>query len=266
MIVVRYKDLLTPKAPHKALVFGLRKTAGRNHHGRITTRHRGGGVKRLYRMVDFKQNKIGIPGRVEAIEYDPNRTAFIALVLYRDGERRYILAPTGLTVGAEIITDESAPLTVGNRAKLKNISVGSLVYNVEIMPGRGGSLVRSAGSGAEVLAHEGKYAHLKMPSGEIRMVLAECFASLGQVSNPENNLIVLGKAGKSRLRGRRPTVRGSAMNPRDHPYGGGEGRAQRGTRRPKTKWGKVTGGRKTRGKKKWSNAMIMTRRKTVRNP
>ena len=239
---------------------------GRNHHGRITTRHRGGGVKRLYRIIDFKQSKIGVPGRIETIEYDPNRTAFIALVLYRDGDRRYIIAPQGLAVGGEVIAADDAPLAPGNRTRLKNLPIGYGVYNIETMPGRGGALIRSAGSMAQVLAQEGKYTHLKMPSGEVRMVLGDCFASLGQVSNPENNLINLGKAGKSRLRGRRPVVRGSAMNPRDHPYGGGEGRAQRGTKRPKTKWGKVTGGRKTRNKKKWSKPFIITRRKTARNP
>ncbi len=252
---------LTRSKPHKALTRNLPSHAGRNHSGRITVRHQGGGNKRTYRDVDFKQNKIGVMGRVESIEYDPYRTAFIALVVYRDGDRRYILAPQGLQVGASIITSEDAPFEVGNRTKMERIPAGTFVYNVELAPGRGGQLARSAGSSAQVLANEDGYTHLRMSSGEVRKVLWTCLASIGQVSNPEHNLTVIGKAGRSRWLGVRPTVRGTAMNPRDHPYGGGEGRQPRGTRRPKTKWGKITGGRRTRNKKKWSSKLILERRK-----
>lgn len=245
----------------KKLRIRLKKHAGRNNQGRITVRHQGGGNKILYRLVDFKQDKLGIPGRIETIEYDPYRTAFIARVLYRDGERRYILAPDGLKVGDEIINARDAPLKLGNRTVLKKISVGTMVHNVEFSPGKGGQLGRSAGTALEILANEDGYTHLKLPSGEIRKVSWDGFASIGQLSNPDYRLKVIGKAGRSRWLGIRPTVRGSAMNPHDHPYGGGEGRTQRGTRRPKTKWGKVTGGRKTRKKKKWSNKLIIKRRK-----
>ena len=224
-------------------------------------RHQGGGVKRLYRLIDFKQQKFGVPAKVQTLEYDPYRTAFIARVRYADGTLAYILAPHSLTVGAEVVTSETAPLKVGNRMKLKNIPVGYQVYNIELQPGKGGSLARSAGSYAEVLAHADGYSDLRLSSGEVRRVLWDGFASLGQVSNPEHSLVVIGKAGRSRWLGIRPTVRGSAMNPVDHPYGGGEGRTQRGTRRPKTKWGKVTGGRKTRKRNKWSNSLIVKSRK-----
>ncbi len=236
--------LLTKAEPVKKLTLKLQARAGRGSHGRITVRHQGAGEKRLYRLVDFRQDKIGIPAKVLSIEYDPYRTAFIALILYRDGERRYILASKDMKVGMALITEESAALTEGNRVFLKNIPVGYLVYNVELRKGRGGQLARSAGSYGEVLAHENGYTHLKLSSGEIRKIPWENFASIGQVSNADHNLVTIGKAGRSRHMGIRPTVRGSAMNPRDHPYGGGEGRAVRGTRRPKTKWGKVTGGRK----------------------
>lgn len=264
MIVADY-SVLTEAVPYRPLVKKLKKRSGRNSQGRITVRHRGGGNKKRYRMVDFGQMKRNIPGRIETLEYDPYRTAFIARVAYRDGERRYMLAPKGLDVGSDIVVSEQAPLKDGNRLPIKNIPIGYFVHNVELLPGQGGKIIRSAGASAQVLAQEGRYANLKMPSGEVRMVLGECWASLGQVSNAEHNLVVIGKAGKTRLLGRRPVVRGSAMNPRDHPYGGGEGRAQRGTKRPKTKWGKVTGGRKTRKKKKWSNALILQRRKNIRN-
>ncbi len=245
----------------KNLTIKLKTHAGRNNQGRITVRHQGGGHKKLYRLVDFKQDKFNIPGKVEAIEYDPYRTAFIARILYKDGERRYILAPKDLKVGDEIICGENVPLKVGNRTLLRKISPGTLVHNVELYPGRGGQLGRSAGSAIEVLGNEEGYTHLKLPSGEIRKVPWNNYASIGQVSNPDHHLEEIGKAGRSRWLGIRPTVRGSAMNARDHPYGGGEGKTQRGTRRPKTKWGKITGGRKTRKKKKWSDRFIIKRRK-----
>jgi len=260
MTSVDYK-VLTKTEPLKALLKRLKKHSGRNSSGRITTRHQGGGNKKLYRQVDFKQAKLDVPAIVEAIEYDPYRTAFIARILYKDGERSYILASSNMKVGDRIITSENAPLQEGNRLPLKNIPVGSFVYNIELTKGKGGQLARSAGSSAQVLAHDNGYTHLKLSSNEIRKVKWDNFASLGQVSNAENNLVVIGKAGRARAMGIRPTVRGSAMNPCDHPYGGGEGRAPRGTRRPKTKWGKITGGRKTRKKKKWSDKYIVKRRK-----
>ncbi len=245
--------------PDKLLTERLKTHAGRNSQGRITTRHQGGGEKKLYRKIDFKQEKLQ-SAVLETLEYDPYRTAFIAKMLYPDGERRYIVAPHGVKVGAVLTVAENAPLEVGNRLKLKNIPVGAQVHNVELQPARGGQMARSAGSYLEVLANDGKYTDLKMGSGEVRRVLSECYASLGQVSNPEWNLTVIGKAGRSRWLGIRPTVRGSVMNPVDHPYGGGEGRTQRGTRKPKTLWGKVTGGRKTRDPKKRSNKVIVKRR------
>ncbi|MBI4085533.1 MAG: 50S ribosomal protein L2 [Candidatus Liptonbacteria bacterium] len=252
---------LTKTAPHKPLLKRLKAHAGRNSQGRITTRHQSGGHKKLYRMIDFRQDKMNNPARVETIEYDPYRTAFIALVKYKNGEKSYILAPHGLEIGSEIITAESAPLKAGNRLKLRNIPVGYQVHNIEMNPGRGGQLARSAGSYAEILANAGGYTDLKLSSGEVRRVQWDGYASVGQLSNPEHSLTVVGKAGRSRWLGIRPTVRGTAMNPVDHPYGGGEGRQPRGTRKPKTLWGKVTGGRKTRNKKKWSNKMIIKRRK-----
>ena len=211
-------------------------------------------------MVDFKQNKLNKPAIVETVEYDPYRTAFIALLKYGDGERRYVLAPSGIEIGAELVVSESSPLKTGNRLKLKNIPVGYQIHNIELTPNRGGQLARSAGSYAEVLANDNGYTDLKLSSGEVRRVQWEGYASLGQVSNPEHSLTVIGKAGRSRWLGIRPTVRGTAMNPVDHPYGGGEGRQPRGTRRPKTLWGKITGGRKTRNKKKWSTNLIIKRR------
>lgn len=251
---------LTKAAPLKSLTKNIKRAVGRNNQGKITSLRRGGGAKRLFRSIDFKQNKINIPGKVFYIEYDPNRTARIARIHYADGDKRYILAPEGLNVGDTIITDEKAALKPGNRMKLKNIPQGSMVYNVELFPGRGGQIVRSAGSGASVLASEGGYVHLVMPSSEVRKVSEEAYASVGQVSNMEHSTIVLGKAGRSRWLGRRPKVRGTAMNPVDHPYGGGEGRQGRGTRRPKTRYGKITGGRKTRNKKKKSGKFIVRRR------
>ena len=215
----------------------------------------------MYRLVDFKQNKFNITGRVESIEYDPYRSGLIAKVVYKDGERRYILASHEIKTGDEIITSVDAPLKPGNRTLLNRIPIGSFVYNIELFPGKGGQLARSAGLAVQVLANEDGYTHLKLASGEIRKVLWNGYASLGRVSYPEHNLEVIGKAGRSRWLGIRPTVRGTAMNPRDHPYGGGEGRQPRGTRRPKTKWGKITGGHRTRNKKKWSNKLIIKRRK-----
>lgn len=245
---------------HKALTMKLQDNAGRNNQGRITMRHQGGGNKKVYRMVDFKQIKMDIPGRVETIEYDPYRTAFIALVVYKDGARAYILAPKDLKVGDPVITSANAPLKVGNRLMLKNIPIGYHVHNVELTLGKGGQLARSAGSYLEVLGQEGKYAVLKMGSGEVRKVLSEGLASVGELSNPDWNLVNIGKAGRSRWLGIRPTVRGKAMNPVDHPYGGGEGSQPRGTKRPKTLWGKVTGGHKTRDKKRGSTKLVLSRR------
>jgi len=247
--------------PLKKLTRGKRKRAGRNNQGRITMRHQGGGHKRLLREINFGQIKKDVAGKVESIEYDPNRTAFIARISYEDGDRRYILAPTGLAPGDKIIDSDTAPIENGNRTVLKRIPVGTNVYNVALAPERKGQLARSAGSYLQVLANEDGYTQLKMSSGEIRKTQWNSSASIGQVSNPGHSLRVLKKAGRSRWLGIRPTVRGSAMNPRDHPYGGGEGRAKRGTKRPKTKWGKVTGGHKTRKKKKWSNKLIIKRRK-----
>lgn len=251
---------ITHKKPVKSLVSKLRKNSGRNSQGRITTRHQGGENKKMYRMIDFKQQVLNVPARIEGIEYDPYRSSFIARIIYTNGRRSYVLATTGMKMGGQILTAEKAPLKEGNRMLLKNIPVGYMVHNVELTPGRGGQIIRSAGTYAEVLAHDNNYTTLKMPSGEIRRVLWNNFASLGQLSNPDYSLITIGKAGRSRWLGIRPTVRGSAMNPVDHPYGGGEGKAQRGTRRPKTLWGKVTGGRKTRNPKKWSSNLIESRR------
>lgn len=259
MTVVDY-GVLSKTEPMKSALSRLKSKAGRNNQGRITTRHQGGGVKKLYRVLDFKQNKLDVPGKVETLEYDPYRSAFIMKVLYKNGDRRYLLAPKGINVGEEIIASGKAALSTGNRLPLKNIPVGFNVYNIELTPGKGGEIVRSAGSVAQVLAHEDGYTHLKLPSGEVRKILWNNFASLGQVSNPDHNLVHIGKAGRSRKMGVRPTVRGTAMNPVDHPYGGGEGKQPRGTKRPKTLWGKVTGGRKTRNKKKWSGKLIVSKK------
>jgi len=258
---IDYKKEITTGVPHKALLKPLVKNAGRNQKGRITVRHQGGGNKRLYRQIDFKQDKYNIPAKVETIEYDPNRSAFIGLIIYKDGERRYILLPEGLVVGGKIITAEKADIQLGNRLFLKNIPIGTQIHNIELLPREGGKIIKSAGSAATVMGLEGKYAILKMPSGEVRKILANCYASIGAVSNPEFRAINIGKAGRQRWLGIRPTVRGSAMNPCDHPYGGGEGRQPRGTRKPKTLWGKVTGGHKTRRKTKWSNVLIVQKRK-----
>jgi len=261
MTSVTYRGVLTASKPEKSLTKGFKRHVGRNNQGRITTRHKGGGHKRSYREIDFIYNKKDIPAFVKTIEYDPNRSGFIALVFYKDGEKRYILAPKTVKVGDEIIVSEKAPLKPGNRLLLRNIPVGTFVYNIEIKSGGGAKIARSAGVFAQVMANNEGYTHLKIPSREIRKVPENCFASVGEVSNEEYRLVNIGKAGRSRWLGKRPTVRGSAMNPVDHPYGGGEGRQGRGTKRPKTMWGKVTGGRKTRHPKKYSNRLIVFRRK-----
>jgi large subunit ribosomal protein L2 len=252
-------DMITDKKPEKSLLAKKISKAGRSH-GKISVRHQGGGHKQRYRLVDFMQNKFDIPGKVAAVERDPNRSAFIALVFYKDGEKRYIMATEGLKVGQEIVVSEKAPVKSGNRAKLKNIPVGTIVCNVELFPGRGGQIVRSAGSGATLTAVDEKSAQIKMPSGEIRMFSNECYATIGQMSNFENNAVTIGKAGRSRHMGIRPAVRGSAMNPVDHPHGGGEGRQGIGLKHPKTPWGKPALGKKTRKKYKYSNKYIIKRR------
>ena len=252
-------DMITDKKPEKSLLAKKVSKAGRSH-GKISVRHQGGGHKQRYRLVDFMQNKFDIPGKVAAVERDPNRSAFIALVYYKDGEKRYIMATEGLKVGQEIVASEKAPVKSGNRAKLKNIPVGTIICNVELFPGRGGQIVRSAGSGAALTAVDEKNAQIKMPSGEIRMFSNECYATIGQMSNFENNAVTIGKAGRSRHMGIRPAVRGSAMNPVDHPHGGGEGRQGIGLKHPKTPWGKPALGKKTRKKYKYSNKYIIKRR------
>jgi large subunit ribosomal protein L2 len=253
---------LTKKGPEKSLVKYVKRNVGRSAStGRITTRHKGGGVKKLYRVIEFSQTRMDSPAKVIALEYDPNRTAFIALIQYADAKKQYIIAPQNLKVGDEVIFAENAPLTAGNRIKLKNVPVGTSVYNVELMAGKGGKIVRSAGSSAQVLAHDEDHINLKMPSSEVRKFSGECFVSIGMVSNPENRFYRVGKAGKSRLKGRRPHVRGSAMNPVDHPHGGGEGRQPIGLKYPKTPWGKHALGVKTRNTKKWSSKLIISRRK-----
>jgi len=257
-------SILTKKEPEKNLTVPLKKTGGRNSSGRITVRHRGGGAKRLYRVIEFSQERLGEKARVIAIEYDPNRTAFIALIQYEDGEKKYILAPDGIKIGQKIVFDEKAPVEVGNRMKLKNIPVGTMVYNVELELGKGGKMARSAGSWAQVLAHEGKYTLLKLPSTEIRKVPSDCFASVGIVSNPEHRFVNLGKAGRKRYLGKRPHVRGTAMNPCDHPHGGGEGRTGIGLKYPKTPWGRPAIGVKTRKKRKSDKLIIRRRNKKKR--
>lgn len=259
---VTYRGVLTVSEPAKALTKGGKRHVGRNSAGRITVRHKGGGHKRLYREIDFTYNKRDIPARVETIEYDPNRSGFIALVVYRDGERRYVLVPSKMNVGDEFIVSESADIKVGNRLPLKKIPSGTFVYNVELKPNGGARIGRGAGVFAEVVANDEGYTQVKMPSGEIRKIIDTAWASVGAVSNEEYRLRNLGKAGRSRWLGIRPTVRGSAMNPVDHPYGGGEGRQGRGRRRSVSLWGKPTGkGQKTRRSKKYSNKFIVERRK-----
>jgi len=250
---------LTTRVPEKSLTKALRKSGGRNNTGRITIRRRGGGHKRRYRIVDFKRDKFDIPGRVMTVEYDPNRSANISLIQYSDGEKRYILSPVGIQVDDSILSGENVPLKVGNCLMLKNIPAGLFVHNVEFLPGKGGQMVRSAGASAQVMARDGGMCTLKLPSGEIRMVSELCMATIGQVGNKIHEQIVSGKAGRTRWLGRRPKVRGVAMNPVDHPMGGGEGKSS-GGRHPTTPWGKPTKGYKTRKKNKKSNAMIIKRR------
>lgn len=257
---VLYRDILTTDKPEKSLTKGVFRSVGRNNQGRITTRHKGGGNKRLYRDISFLYDKKDILGKFSTIEYDPNRSAFISLVVFADGEKRYMLSPKGIKAGDTCIISETAPLKTGNALPLRLISVGTFVYNIETKPGSGAKLVRSAGNYAQVVANDSGYTLIKMPSSEIRKISENCYATIGEVSNEENKLKNFGKAGRSRWKGIRPTVRGSAMNPVDHPYGGGEGAQGRGTRRPKTKWGKITGGRKTRTPKKYSNYLIVSRR------
>ncbi|MGI6317494.1 MAG: 50S ribosomal protein L2 [Firmicutes bacterium] len=260
MTVSSFEEI-TKKKPEKSLLKPLKKSAGRNAAGRITVRHRGGGHKQKYRVIDFKRDKDGIPAKVAAIEYDPNRTARIALLHYADGEKRYILAPQGLKVGVTISSGPSAEIRAGNALPLQNIPVGTLVHNIEMIPGKGGQLVRSAGGVAQLMAKEGKYAHIKLPSGEVRLVPSGCKATIGQLGNVEHENITIGKAGRSRWLGIRPAVRGSVMNPVDHPHGGGEGKAPIGRKSPLTPWGKPTLGYKTRAKKKKSNIFILRKRK-----
>ena len=254
------KSEVTAQKPEKSLTVSLHQKSGRDTFGRISVRRRGGGVKRAYRIIDFKRNKYGVPGTVKTIEYDPNRSVLIALVFYADGEKRYILAPKGITVGTKIMSGPNAPLTTGNALPLKNIPLGLAVHNVELNYGRGGQLVRSAGLSATVVAKEGDYVTLRLPSGEMRMVFGECYATIGVLGNEDHMNISLGKAGASRHLGRRPKVRGVVMNPVDHPHGGGEGKTAAG-RNPCTPWGKPAKGGKTRSKKKPSNAFIVKKRK-----
>jgi large subunit ribosomal protein L2 len=251
---------ITTSTPEKSLVVSLKKNAGRNNQGKITVRHQGGGSRRKYRIIDFKRKKDGISAVVKSIEYDPNRTANIALICYADGEKAYILAPNGLTVGQTVMNGETAEIKVGNCLPLANIPVGSQIHNIELYPGKGGQLVRSAGNSAQLMAKEGKFATLRLPSGEMRMVPIICRATIGQVGNIDHELITIGKAGRKRHMGIRPTVRGSVMNPNDHPHGGGEGRTGIGRPGPVTPWGKPALGLKTRKKKKQSNKLIMRRR------
>lgn len=251
---------ITTNEPEKSLLVSLSKTGGRNNTGKITVRHRGGGAKRKYRLIDFKRNKDGIPAKVSSIEYDPNRTAFIALVVYADGEKRYIVAPHGLKVGDTVVSGPEADIKVGNCLPLKNIPVGTIVHNVELARGKGAQLVRAAGSSAQLMAKEGDYATLRLPSGEMRYVRVECRATIGTVSNLTNDIINIGKAGRTRHKGFRPTVRGSVMNPNDHPHGGGEGRTPVGRPGPLTPWGKPALGYKTRKHKKYSDRLIVKRR------
>ena len=251
---------ITKKTPEKALCSSVKKNAGRNNQGKITVRHHGGGNRRLYRNVDFKRNKDGISAKVICIEYDPNRTANIALICYEDGEKAYILAPEGLKDGMKVMNGPEAEVRIGNCLPLSEIPVGTLVHNIELYPGKGGQMVRSAGNSAQLMAKEGKYATLRLPSGEMRMVPIVCRATIGTVGNTDHNLIKIGKAGRKRHMGIRPTVRGSVMNPNDHPHGGGEGRAPIGRPGPCTPWGKPALGLKTRKKKKASNKLIVRRR------
>ncbi len=266
MTGINFREYITTSTPHKALTVGMKRDMGRNSFGRITVRHKGGGHKKLYRLVDFAYDKKDVPAKITTIEYDPFRTGFIALVQYADGEKRYVLVPKTMKVGDKFIVSETAPVETGNRLPLKKIPVGTFVYNIEVKPNSGSKLVRSAGSFAQVAANDGDYTHIKLPSTEIRKVHNNAWATIGIVSNDENRLVNIGKAGRSRWLGIRPTVRGSAQNPVDHPYGGGEQRTGRGLRRLKTRWGKPAGkGQKTRTPKKYSNVFVVSRRKVGKN-
>lgn len=259
MTVSTFEEI-TKTTPEKSLTVSLKSSGGRNAQGRITSRHRGGGVKRRYRIIDFKRNKDGVPAKVASIEYDPNRTSYIALLNYADGEKRYIIAPEGLKVGDTVESGSEADIKVGNALELKDIPVGTTVHNIEMTPGKGGQLARSAGTEAQLMAKEGRFAQLRLPSGEFRRVFLNCKATIGSVGNASHELITLGKAGKSRYLGKRPHVRGTVMNPVDHPHGGGEGRAPVGRPSPMTPWGKPALGLKTRKKNKKSDMYIVRRR------
>lgn len=253
---------ITSQEPEKSLLVALKTKAGRNNQGKITVRHRGGTVKRKYRIIDFKRNKDGIPAKVDSIQYDPNRTAYIALVVYADGEKRYILAPVGLNVGDVVESGVNADIKPGNALPLKNIPVGTVIHNIELQKGKGGQLVRAAGNSAQLMAKEGDYATLRLPSGEMRYVRIECRATIGTLSNTTNDIVNIGKAGRKRHMGWRPTVRGSVMNPNDHPHGGGEGKSPVGRPSPVTPWGKPALGYKTRKSKKYSDKFIIKSRGT----
>ena len=253
-------DEITTNKPEKSLLAPISKKAGRNNQGKITVRHQGGGEKRKYRIIDFKRNKFGIEGTVASVEYDPNRSSNICLINYADGEKRYILAPKGIKVGMKVISSENADIKLGNTLPIANIPVGTTVHNVELKPGKGGELARSAGSSVQILGREGNYVLVRLTSGEVRKVLGTCLATVGEVGNEDYGLVKLGKAGRKRHMGVRPTVRGSVMNPNDHPHGGGEGRAPIGRSGPSTPWGKPAMGLKTRKKNKQSNKMIVRRR------
>jgi large subunit ribosomal protein L2 len=255
---------ITRDSPERSLVTALRKRGGRNFRGKITVRHRGGGHKRRYRQIDFKRDKAGIPARVASIEYDPNRTARIALLVYADGEKRYIVAPLGLRVGDQVVSGPGAEIRVGNTLPLSDVPLGTMVHNIELKPGGGGQMVRAAGTSAQVLAKEGNYVTLRLPSGEMRMVLDRCLATVGQVGNVDHSNIKFGKAGRKRWLGIRPTVRGSAMNPNDHPHGGGEGRSPIGMPSPKSPWGQPTLGKRTRGTKQSDKYIVRRRAKKRR--
>lgn len=262
MTNVSYKSVITSSRPEKSLTSGVKRSVGRNNAGRITVRHKGGGHKRLWREIDFRYDKINIPYKIVSVEYDPNRTGLIGLAVYKDGEKRYVLLPKNVRPGEELLTGENAEIKQGNRLPLKNIPVGAFVYNVELKPKSGGKIARSAGNFVQVVAKDLGYVDLKMPSSEIRKVKEDCFASIGEVSNEEKRLENYGKAGRSRWKGIRPTVRGTAQNPVDHPHGGGEGRQGRGRRKAISLWGKPTGkGQKSRRAKKYSNKYIVSRRK-----
>lgn len=262
MSTASYRQVITASEPHKALTHGFRRPMGRNNFGRITMNHKGGGHKRLFREIDFVMNKVGVPGTVVSVEYDPNRTGFIGLVNYKDGDKRYILLPKNVRPGQEVISSPTAPITPGNRLPIKDIPLGTFIYNAELKAGGGAKIARSAGNFAEIIAKDGGFAHIKLPSTEVRKVSELAWASIGEVSNDENRLVQLGKAGRSRWLGIRPTVRGTAMNPVDHPHGGGEGRQGRGRRRAITRYGRPVGkGQKSRTPKKYSNVFIVSRRR-----